>query len=350
MTNRELPGTMAAMSMGRRALPALVFTLLLPLTEPAWANDVAAAEALFNDARALMAKGDTARACEKFKESQRLDPSAGTSLNLARCYEQLGRTASAWGEYQVAERMATAQGRSAIAEEARRKARELGQSLGTLNVEVTEPVEGLEVQLGETTLAAAALGSKIPTDAGNYTLRVTAPGYQPYEVAVTISDGNETNVSIPKLVAESAAPEGAPAEEAASAERPSSQIPAPEQSPEPSSDHTLAYVVGGSGLALLGGGVVLGFLAKGENTEARRACGGGTDGCPPETMGPAENADTLATAGTVVGAVGVVGIAVGAFLLFSGGSSEPGPESALRGLSVSVDPGYAGCGFTGVWP
>src|SRR5258706_9020963 len=58
--------------------------------------DKATAQALFDQGKTLLSKGDVAGACPKFEESQRLDPGIGTQFNLATCYERAGRTASAW--------------------------------------------------------------------------------------------------------------------------------------------------------------------------------------------------------------------------------------------------------------
>src|SRR6185436_9458711 len=60
------------------------------------AAESAAAEALFQQAAALMQDGKYREACEKFEGSQELEPALGTQLRLADCYDRAGRTASAW--------------------------------------------------------------------------------------------------------------------------------------------------------------------------------------------------------------------------------------------------------------
>src|SRR5262245_14840909 len=65
-------------------------------------DDRVAAESLFSSGRELMQAGKYQEACEKFESSRRLEPALGTTLNLANCYEKLGRTASAWAEFKSA--------------------------------------------------------------------------------------------------------------------------------------------------------------------------------------------------------------------------------------------------------
>src|SRR5262245_52199416 len=59
-------------------------------------DERAAAQVLFDEGRKLLKDEKIELACAKFAESMRLDHAVGTQLNLADCYEKLGRTASAW--------------------------------------------------------------------------------------------------------------------------------------------------------------------------------------------------------------------------------------------------------------
>jgi hypothetical protein len=80
------------------------FSMSLALGLGAWAlpcraepstQDVAAAQALFDEAKRMLDDGQAAAACPKLEESLRLDVGIGTRYHLARCYELTRRTASA---------------------------------------------------------------------------------------------------------------------------------------------------------------------------------------------------------------------------------------------------------------
>ena len=105
------------MSVNRLPLAALVLGVLsgAPAAARAQTSSAAAAEALFDDGRALMKQGDHARACPKLAESQRLDPAPGTLLALGVCWEAAGRIARAHGAFVAARTRTTEAGTSTAA-------------------------------------------------------------------------------------------------------------------------------------------------------------------------------------------------------------------------------------------
>ncbi|MGK3984292.1 hypothetical protein WME99_14710 [Sorangium sp. So ce136] len=173
--------------------------------------DTAAAQALFDAARQLMAQGKYADACPKLEESQRLDPGIGTQFNLAACYEQLGRTASAWSTFLEVAGAAKAAGQLEREKVARQRATALEPKL--IRLTVTAPADApadLQVKRDGALVGRAQWGTPVPVDPGKHTIEASAAGRAPFARTVDLARAGATEtVAIPPL------PAGAPARVAA---------------------------------------------------------------------------------------------------------------------------------------
>lgn len=163
--------------------------------------DAAASEALFNRGRELMGEGRYDEACPKLAESQRLDPGAGTALNLAECYEKQGKTATAWVTWLEAATLAKQGGQVEREEFARGRAKALEPRLPHLTIELAPntAVAGLRVSRGGTEVREASLGTALPVDPGDQILQASAPGYQTWRGMVRVTPGASLLVRIPPL-------------------------------------------------------------------------------------------------------------------------------------------------------
>jgi tetratricopeptide (TPR) repeat protein len=64
------------------------------------------ADALFTKGKKLLAEKRYAEACKAFEDSDQLDPGIGAKLNVARCYKEWGKLATAYRWFRDAEDMA----------------------------------------------------------------------------------------------------------------------------------------------------------------------------------------------------------------------------------------------------
>lgn len=178
----------------------------LCVATPAWADtnaaNQAAADAVFSEASQRMAAHDYAAACPKFVEAQRLDPTAGTLLNLGLCYEQAGKLASALGAYGEAEAMAGRARDKARQDEALRRTKIVEGQVArlTINVSGSARIPGLIVKRDSESLGAAMWGTAIPVDPGEYTLEAAAPGRTTWtKKALLVAKAGSLTIEIPTL-------------------------------------------------------------------------------------------------------------------------------------------------------
>jgi tetratricopeptide (TPR) repeat protein len=292
------------------------------------AADSAAAQALFDDAKKLMAEGNHAAACPKLEESQRLDPGIGTLFNLANCYEQLGKAASAWSLFLEVAASARATGQSEREQVARERAAALAPKLAKIVIHVphADKTPGVAIKRGDATVGKAAWGSAVPADAGAHTVTASAPGYRTWTSEVTISAGGELlEVTVPELEREPAAP--------ASTEQVAEPSPA-EEAPQPS---LLPWILVGGGVAVgIGGGVTALLAADKANSAADE-----------RDRDAYDSAKTIVLIGDVLIGVGAATAIAGVALLAASGSSPPG-DTAWR-AAPWVGESSAGAMLRGRW-
>jgi hypothetical protein len=162
----------------------------------------ALAEMLFFTGKGMMGDNRIAEACPKFAESYRLDPAAGTLLNLAVCHEKEGKVASAWGEFHQAlteAKKANRQDRIDLATEAIKR---LEPDLPFVSIIVPKEIRvpGLEVRRNGVPLGTGAWDTELPIDPGTNTITAVAPLYKEESTTVTLQKQQHATVTLQPLV------------------------------------------------------------------------------------------------------------------------------------------------------
>lgn len=267
----------------------------------------ALAEMLFFTARGLMDAGRYPEACAKLTESYRLDPAAGTLLNLAVCNEKIGRIASAWGEFHDS------------ISEARRANRPDREQLATDHLKVIEPelpfltikvpaelraIPGLEISRNGVPLQAAAWDTDLPVDPGRVEVIERAPGYKPKMLYVAVANKEHASLTAEPL-------------ELAPIVRP----------PPPfwTTKREIGAVLFGVGLVAAGVGTYFGIQAINDKKSSDSGCQNdlaGVQRCTPQAVNSMNSAITEAwVADFTIGAGAAAGL-VGAVLFATGGAKE----------------------------
>jgi hypothetical protein len=338
-------------------LRAVVQAALLALATHAFASwsyaddaDTAAAEALFQQGRALLEAGQTGEACPKLAESQRLDPATGTLIALAACHEQQNKLASAWSEFTEAAGRAERESRPDRRQLASERAQRLEPRLSTLTVQVSPAVaavQGLELTRSERALGRGAWNVPVPLDGGEYVIEARAPRMKTWRAILKIADaGDRQVVVIPELIPEPPAPVASPPPVPPPA--PAIDLPV---APKPQGLSQLQWVGIGSGAV---GVVALGvggyFTARmlGKKDDADPYCGGPSGNeCETGSEGAAllNDARRFGNYATGFAIAGGSLLALGGTLFFVGRNSA----AERSAVSLTLAPGALGARVTGAF-
>lgn len=348
------------MSAWKRSTPVRIFAIACAfatvssasITARAEPSEKAAAEALFARGRELVDHGDLEAACPKLEASLKLDPAIGTRLHLADCYDRLGRTASAWATFLEVASLARIEGQTAREEIAVARARALEPRLTRVEVRVPEErrVPELAVQVGGVLVPQPSWGLALPFDPGPQPLRVSAPGYMPYESTFAMpGEGEVQIIEVPALWP--APPEPAPP---SAPPRKGPKAPAPRSDTETGTKQRIwGIIIGGFGLAGISAGAVLGTQAILKNDASIPHCRPDDPTlCSPRGVELREEAFTYATGSTVSLVVGGGLVAAGLAVFFTApwpAEPEARPEPQRVAVTPLVGPQVGGLSFGGSW-
>ncbi|MBK8259198.1 MAG: hypothetical protein IPK82_41895 [Polyangiaceae bacterium] len=264
------------------------------------ADDAAAAQVLFDEATALKDKSDWAGACPKFESSYKLDPALGTLLNLANCFEKLGKIASAWARWEEAYQWATKNGDDR-AEYAKTQRDALAPRLPKLKINVPTKAAALSIERDTTKVAEAMYGTALPVDPGEHTIFIKRDDEVLKTEKVKLVEAQTAEVSFDLAAIEKAAPPP----------KPKGNVVVVGASP---ALRKAGWAIGGVGVATVLGAAVLESLALSKKANATVYCTADKL-CTPQGIAIINDARTFAEAGQWVGIGGLAVTAVGITLL-----------------------------------
>lgn len=296
------------------------------------AADRAAADALFAEGRRLLAEGKIAEACAKLDASQKLDPGAGTLLNLGDCQEKNGQTASAWGTFNRVISVAAKNGDTARGDEARRRAGLLEPQLSRLEVtmDAAEQPSGADVRMDGRSLGAALVGSAIPVDPGEHTIEVGAPGRQTWKTTVKVeAKAGVTKVTVPALAA----------------------LPSPPSAPPPveergwSTQRTVGIAVGGVGVVGVVIGAVFGGKTLAKAGDAKGHCTAALNQCDATGLTLEHDAQGTANVSNAAFAIGGAALVAGVVIF----ATAPSGAAKAKGVGARLTLMPSGVSLRGEW-
>ncbi|HVJ88699.1 MAG TPA: hypothetical protein VM580_02780, partial [Labilithrix sp.] len=291
--------------------------LLVPIAAEAQPSgqDIATAQALFDDGKRLMQAGKYDEGCAALVESQRLDPAGGTMLMIALCHESQGKTATAWAEFGMALSDARKDRRADRESAALEHIRKLEPKLTRARIIVTEKVDGLTLHRDGSLVGEAQWRTALPIDPGEHTFEARAPGKKPWSTTVMMSgEAAVIDVTVPPLEDEPLAQVIPPANETPAQPSPERRAAPP---PEKHASRTpWIALAGGVGLVGVGVGIATWASASAQWKDVEAACPNGQ--CTSASdLEKGKNAGTMADIATASFIVGGVGLATAAVLFFT---------------------------------
>lgn len=303
--------------------------------QDASAAETAAARTLAIEGLKLAQANNCADAVPKLERAEKLYHSPVVAGRLGECYVSVGRLVEGTELLRkVLREPQAADATPALAKAIERAQRVLDNAtprIAELTIRVAA-VQDMRVRLDGNVIPSALLDSAMPTDPGEHSIEVTAPGFLKSASRLSLNEAEKRSISltltrdpnapVPTAVAAGASRDGAATAPAAhhrhEPERDNSV--GARRAPATATNHTAAYVSLGLGAAVTAAGGVLGYLTLKKHQDLQAQCPGGV--CPHAQQASIDSAKRLGNLSTIAFGVGGAGLVLGTVLFFSAGPSD----------------------------
>lgn len=294
-------------------------TLALAIaTAPPAAADAKSAEKAFRKGKKLQGQKKYAEACAAFEDSFREDPAIGAQLNVARCFEEWGKLATAYDAYQEAHKLARAT-KDDRAPQIRDLLDRFDKKVPVIIVSLPKgrlPPAGLAVTLDGNELPEAQLGQPLRLDPGEHVLVTRADEGTPQTTKIDAVIGKRLPVELPidALAPAERDPAARPAEPDG-ADKPEVVVKRDGKKPAGRGQRIAALSIGGAGMVGLGVATYLALDARSDYNSAFDAgCVAATKQCSDAALATTSDARSQANIATLVGGVAIAAVAAGLVL------------------------------------
>lgn len=310
-----------------RRLAALLFVGMVSFAARANAQTSEPAEDVarkhFDAGRAFVLEHRYAEAIPEFLASMAKERTVGGLLNLADCYERVGKYAQAWARFREASELARARGddRQKIADAA---VIGIEQRLPSLTVRVGAPESALptlKVLVDGEPLNRSAFNRPTPVDPGEHFVLATAEGKRKLEARIVVTrKGDELTVKLADEPPSDGTADGA----------------APPQS---SAQRTASLAMLGGGGALIIAGSVFALVATSTRQDLRDKCPDYPT-CTITSPDDRANLDAINSRGKTQALLATIGLAAGGAIAVGGlvlYVTAPKTTTGSRAAMVSLE-------------
>ena len=277
------------------------------------------AQVVFDKGLADMLAGHFETACADIEKSYHLEPLPGVMFTLAECFAGAGKTASALARYTDFRTLLASlpSDRRLVFDERERlavsRSEELSRLVPQLVIQVSGAAPGQVVTINGEVLEPADFGAPRRVDPGQYAVRAEASEREPWEHVISVENGQQRKLVVPPL----------------SRLQPALPAPAAPPPPQRANRPTWAYVSGAVGLTGLAVGGAAAVMAFSRKSEVDRHCPqNACDSTGLDALSSGRAAATISNVGFGIGVAGLVGAAVGLFLI------PPSREPSLRSTAL----------------